>query len=124
MPNDKFGRSTSKKLRGSKGPPGPRGEAGPQGEPGPQGPPGIRGEKGERGSQGLRGEGFKLTTTANFDMENKIICNVAPPKSDCDVVTKEYLEQELEDLRSDLMNIISADNLEIAEENETSINIS
>lgn len=98
---DKFGRPSSKKFVGPRGPQGPPGEQGKQGEKGPSGERGEQGMQGPAGERGLQGKGFKKSLDGNFDMNFKILHNIGRPIEDFDAVSRAYLSSECIKIKSE-----------------------
>lgn len=58
--------------------------------------------------RGPRGIGFSVTTSGDFDIENKLLCNVAEAKSDLDAVNLKHVKQLMiefgKELKKDIKN--------------------
>ena len=63
--------------------------------------------QGGRSLRGPSGIGFKLTEQGHYDIQNKILTNVAPPLSPDDAVNKEYVLDQIGQLRKTVSDLIS-----------------
>ena len=52
------------------------------------------------------GIGFTVTTSGDFDIENKLLCNVAEAQSDLDAVNLKLLNKLFHELKIDIAQII------------------
>lgn len=58
----------------------------------------VMGIKDQSLRTGPKGVGFKCTTTGDYDMDNKRLCNIADPKNDTDAVNIKFVYLELNKL--------------------------
>lgn len=59
--------------------------------------------------RGLPGIGFKLTSNEQYDIEGKSLTNVGPPKNNNDATTREYVINELREVRKEIFSTINKD---------------
>lgn len=57
----------------------------------------------------LPGIGFKLTSDGQYDIEGKSLTNVGNPKGTNDAATKEYVINELRELRQNIFSAVNKD---------------
>ena len=61
--------------------------------------------------RGLPGVGFRLSPDGQYDIEGKVLTNVANPTNSTDVVTKDYLLTKLEELSTKIIDVVTKDYL-------------
>ena len=63
--------------------------------------------QGDRSLRGPSGIGFKLTEQGHYDIQNKILTNVAPPLSPDDATNKEYVLNQIGHLHKKMFELVN-----------------